>query len=701
MALQVELEPRNARQSFQEMSVLCHELLSSALPKSGRNKTIERFAQAVMTGLVNRWNQPSQQVIECLREANVRLPDSHFISFVLLRSFNLRFWMTKSIGDYENAMAVFDKIVAPHSSIDSPSPYLGDVLKTAARLLQIRFTFYGNPEYLEEAIFRCRAILSLIPPEDPNHGDIIQILIKLEKHRFDEFGVTNGLPEAPSSNPKDIDLPLFSDLSASLSESDNPKLMERLRYLRAVKAMCRITDKAEIEDAVKYCRRLLTLLQQSPDDAMTLTHLIINESAGFLLRAFELTRNPEHLNESIDLHQGILRTPRAHCIHSEVIPRLILSLLSRIELSKDRKDVDEVMRLYHIIVTDIYAKISTRFQMSCQWARMARLSGHPSTLTAYDNAISLMQDALTLAPTLDIQHFRLVAMRDKIEGLPVDYASYQIRMGRLKQAIEILERGRGLLWSEIRGFRASIDRLRAVNSHLAEKFTAVNWDLEDLTMSGSPGVWMDGGPGRVDGGEEIDPFGRIVLKQRKLLDERNSLITQIRSLPGFEDFLMGPSFDTLRSVASHGPVVIINHCRWRSDIIILFHNTHPSLIPTSEDFYDRAKGLKERLFAARKKGLDSPEYDDALGSVLKTLYDLVGRPVIQRLKKLNVPEQSRIWWCPTSVFCSLPLHAMGPVRSDGPFKLYFSDLYIPSYIRKMSHLLFLLFHYFSYFFAKK
>jgi CHAT domain-containing protein len=56
-------------------------------------------------------------------------------------------------------------------------------------------------------------------------------------------------------------------------------------------------------------------------------------------------------------------------------------------------------------------------------------------------------------------------------------------------------------------------------------------------------------------------------------------------------------------------------------------------------------------------------------------------------KKLNIPEQSRIWWCPTSVFCSLPLHAMGPIQSDGSQKLYFSDLYIPSYTPTLSALI--------------
>jgi CHAT domain-containing protein len=61
--------------------------------------------------------------------------------------------------------------------------------------------------------------------------------------------------------------------------------------------------------------------------------------------------------------------------------------------------------------------------------------------------------------------------------------------------------------------------------------------------------------------------------------------------------------------------------------------------------------------------------------------------VIQRLRELNIPEQSRIWWCPTYSFCSLPLHAMGPVRSEGPLKLYFSDLYISSYTPTLSALI--------------
>jgi CHAT domain-containing protein len=159
-------------------------------------------------------------------------------------------------------------------------------------------------------------------------------------------------------------------------------------------------------------------------------------------------------------------------------------------------------------------------------------------------------------------------------------------------------------------------------------------------------------------------------------------------LPGFNSFLRFPSFDTLRSAASSGPVIIINYSRWRCDILILIHNKLPSLIPTPDNFFESAGALKDKLLDTRQKsGLDSNAYDEALASVLAELYTLVGQPVIYHLRQLQVPEQSRIWWCPTSVFCSLPLHAMGPIPSDDGEQRYFLDLYICSYTPTLSALI--------------
>ena len=85
-------------------------------------------------------------------------------------------------------------------------------------------------------------------------------------------------------------------------------------------------------------------------------------------------------------------------------------------------------------------------------------------------------------------------------------------------------------------------------------------------------------------------FGHLLPKQRRLLKERDNLISQIQALPGFDRFLTSPlSFDKLCSVASSGPIIIANHSRWHSDILIFLHNMFPSLIPTLHDVYYRAR----------------------------------------------------------------------------------------------------------------
>jgi hypothetical protein len=108
---------------------------------------------------------------------------------------------------------------------------------------------------------------------------------------------------------------------------------------------------------------------------------------------------------------------------------------------------------------------------------------HPSTSIAYETAMSLLQETLVFSPTLQTQHHRLAQVFTEGWRLPSDYASYQIENGQVKQAIETLERGRALIWSEMRVLRTSTDKLRAANPALADKFVDINERLGSVTMS--------------------------------------------------------------------------------------------------------------------------------------------------------------------------------------------------------------------------
>ena len=769
LANRVQMGSIDPTRNIEEMAILCRELLSLDASDElllGAAETLVKAIDDEHFSAVSS-QPPPDQAIECLREANIRFPDSEIVSLHLVFSFFQRFILTHSHTDYEDAMSIVDR------SLTHPLPRYVKLVSTAAVGLAVsRFEFYGNPEYLEEAIFRIRTHLRTASSEDPDHEEMTRLLERLEKSRFHEFNITSNLPamdfgSAVSSEDRErqemtrfleqlersesaldeftVTRKLPAADASTAASSEDPDFQEMLCLLeilgnnsfdgftvtRKVPAadegnsednnhpspshqvsslpitrsdigkvtrmtqdvddphgletifyhLEHATDRAEIEEAIKCCRRSLESTQSSD----FLTVAINCYLACFLIRAFDWTDDMAHLNESITLFHDILKRPATSFTRLNIIRGLHSALITRFYRSREMVDADEMMRLFPIAAADACAKIPDRFNVSCQWANLARYLGHPSTSTAYEKAISFMKESLAFGPTLEIQHHRLVLRRVDYETLPLDFASHQIDIGQLEQAVETLERGRGLLWSEMRGLHMSIDQLRLVDLPLAERFAAINNDLEALTTSSSAGIWPNEDQANSD--ELMEPIGRLVIKQRTLVTERDMLISQIQSHPGFGTFLMTPSFDILRSAAERRPVITINHTRWRSDTIILLRDVPPSLIPMPNNSYERATQLKDQLLSARKHGLDSGAYNDALSSALETLSDLVGRPVIQRLRDLNIPEQSRIWFCPTSVFCSLPLHAMGPIRSEGPVKLYFSDLYIPSYTPTLSALI--------------
>jgi len=686
---QVKLGIGDATRNIDEMMVRCRDLLASNIPQLLLKRVIKALVVA-SHGCHQHWSawEDFKIFIDCLREANRRL-GSHDPKVALQLALHLsnRFRDMHSMCDYKEAMALFDKVIAFEPNLDCPGPNATDALFHSAVISGLRVQIYMDPECLEEAIYRYRKYLRIRPTSDFWHSAFTRELAILIKERSNYFGITGEtLPEVSSP---DLEVTPFRDLVTSLrvrSTIDKTNWLavpeERTKHLEALDTVHRTADVEEIEEAIEYCQTLLALVP--PSDA--LTYRAAGALGSVLFHAFKHTDNIEYLNEAIVAFRNILGMPTTEWAHFKVISCLCHSLSKRWNIFGEKKDFDEMIQLCSMASQDPYANVPNRLALSYQWAENARRNGHHTASTAYETALSLMEDALLFAPTLETQHFHLVSQRGVSEELPENMASYEVSRGRLPHAIQALERGRALIWSEMRGFRTSIDRL-AFAPHVAKEFTAVNRELETLTTSVSPDIVLNDDNGD-KAGEEMDEFGRLMVRHRELLAKRKELVSQIQVLPGLEGFLKKPPFDTLRSAAVGGPVIIVNHSEWRCDILIILHHTHPSLITTPDDFYNRAIELRDRLVRARNNNpLESTQYQRALRFVLKSLHELVGRPVIKELRRLKIPEQTRIWWCPTSVFCSLPLHAMGPIPSDDGVPRYFSDLYIPSYTPTLSALI--------------
>ncbi|KAH9013596.1 hypothetical protein EDB85DRAFT_1899637 [Lactarius pseudohatsudake] len=441
--------------------------------------------------------------------------------------------------------------------------------------------------------------------------------------RFRFFGSVEG-PETSSGHSQPVPAVFF--------EKNAPKIdlaFEKLKLIQELHSEIRNPNITEIGEAVEKARTLLD--SSAPTDEITLGQFYWFGKT--LFEAFKRTNKIEYLNESISTLHQLYEHPSSRYMHFWISADLCMSSsLRACLLFFPGQDLDEIMELFSQCANNALVSLPTRFWYS----------------------------------------------------LSLDYASYQVHLHQLEEAVETLERGRALLGLKCVTFE---------RPQLGHEFVAISKDLEELTKSIPPSHKLSidddaADNSRADDLRAVDPFGRLLLKQCQLLKEHDNLTSRIRALPGFDSFLTPPSFDTLRSAATSGPVIIINHSMFRSDILILLHNASPSLIPTVRDFYDRAGALKDSLLDSQNRhGLDSNRYDETLASVLVELYDLVGKPVIDRLDQLQVPRQSRIWWCPTSVFCSLPLHAMGPIPSDDHEKRYFLDLYICSYTPTLSALI--------------
>jgi hypothetical protein len=611
LATRVEGEAGNAMEDINEIVVLCRRLLTSDTPPDSLISAFQAMTQAVLDELYrSRQIKSLDQAIECVRNAlGTCASGLRQVSLDLANLLAARFLTLHIEDDYQEAKAVLDSITVSRSPGDLSGSYHIRASSLVAAIGLARSIVNANPEDFEGAISRCRAFLDhSLSFGDPLHPVITELLTshaeRGSKHtkgaeaphlkidllpfyaQFDTFrdGIDGSdvLQIVPSLAVVEEQIKHLRHLrSTALPGTDLQRkyLNELVRCFNVKVSLTR--DATDIEEAINY--RQMLLATTHPSDPTAFFHR--SSFGNFLYLAFNHTKRVEYLEDSIAHHREVLGQDSAQLTHFVIIRQLIDSLSIRWRLIRRRHDLDEVMSLFASGVKDSYATAPSRFEMACHWAYAGRVFRHPSVLTAYKSAMSLMQESLVFAPTLSIQHDHLVEKYDLYEKTPLNFASYHICADQLERAVEVLEQGRALLWSEMRGLRASTDQLRARDPGLADRYTAINEELEILTTSASLGGSAGIDDGELEDDEWIAQFPVLMAKQQELLKERDALVLKIRALTGLENFLLPLPFNTLRSAALHGPVIIINHCKFRSDIIIVLHNSPPSLITTSYTFF--------------------------------------------------------------------------------------------------------------------
>jgi len=634
----------------------------------------------------------------------------------LAGTISTRFEQRGRMEDLEEAITYHRQALAlcPPGHLDR-----SNCLHNIAKAVFIRFERVGRMEDQEEVIMFLRQALTIRPPDHPRRSDSLNGFANAVFTRFEQLGRMEDLEEAIT----------YHRQALALRPSGHPQRSTSLDNLAATIStrFRQLGEMEDLEEAITLHRQALALrLPGHPSRSDSLSNLANAVSARFE----QLGRMPvEDLEEAITYHcQALDLRPSGHPYRSDSLNNLGGALFTRFRQLGNMGDLDQVIKHLseartalpanhpmHVMISsnlassilmlyDLSPKLDNslhmvsmafnllegaanhstasgkaRFKVALQWVEEARRRQHHSTVHAYSKSLTLLDRCLIATPTVESQQKFLATTATVPKSLASDAASSAIDAGQLKAAVELLEQGRAILWSKMRGYRHPLEGLRDIDRELADQFEMLSGQLERYAMfSENESTVLSLGSDGVGLAPSIS-FEAKMQRYRILSERWHDVVGKIRQMDGFADFLQAVPFTTLQMAAAEGPVIIVNVSKYRSDAIILYGIGPPALVPLPSVSPEDLSLLSLQLSHAQAIGSTTKTF-----STLRTLWDVIVSPVRDQLATLGVREKTRIWWCPTSELCALPLHAAGPYASG---KMNLPDIYISSYTPTLSALI--------------
>jgi tetratricopeptide (TPR) repeat protein len=532
-------------------------------------------------------------------------------------------------------------------------------------------------EDLEEAITCHRQALALQPHGHPNRSGSLNNLANAVSTRFQQLGGMEDLEEAitchrqalallPHGHPNRSDSLITSPLLCPLALSGQEKRME------------------DLDEAITCHHQALALRPLGHPGRPSSLHLL----AGAMTIRFRHSRSNNDLLDAVkhcSEAKNILPTGHPHqsTFGSNLASILLIQCDIIPELDESLRTMTNAFEVFEQAVNHSPASVKGRFDDAVRWAREAHHRDHLSAVKAYTKSLTLLGRRLVLAPTIESQQNLLATVP---KALALDAASCSINRREFRSAIELLEQGRAILWSKLRGYRHPLDELRTIDKELFDQFVTLSGQLECLAMSVESGFKLSASSEFV---VQEQPFGssfEAKMQQHRILSEKwDDVVEKIRQVDGFTDFLRAVPFATLQTAAAEGPIIIINISRYRSDAIILQYVGEPVIVPLPGTLPEILEELSSQFATAcASHGKDSARL---ILPILRSLWENIAFPVRTQLVALGVPDKSRIWWCPTSKLCGLPLHAAGIYSPKFPKPNCIPDCYVSSYTPSLSALI--------------
>ena len=213
----------------------------------------------------------------------------------------------------------------------------------------------------------------------------------------------------------------------------------------------------------------------------------------------------------------------------------------------------------------------------------------PHPLTAYGIAIDLISEVAGMDSTIDQRHTHLI----NTSTLTTSAVSAAFTLDEATKALEWLEQGRCLVWNQLNQLRTPLNRLRAHDEHLAQRFWDIAGALEvSGSRSGSGGLSVDA-PLSHKISLQDEAHRHVILSR-----QWSELLDEIRTIPQFHDFLRPhQTSDLMKHLPRDGIIILVNVHEARCDALALVFGSEIPIHITLDDFtHKEAFDLRERLW---------------------------------------------------------------------------------------------------------
>jgi hypothetical protein len=386
----------------------------------------------------------------------------------------------------------------------------------------------------------------------------------------------------------------------------------------------------EVTGALQDLERATELLREAVEDYTTEDHLP-HKQAGAYVKALriraEVLHDGQFALKALQLQQRILGSlPDTHPDHAQA-----LCGLAHLQLLQDPSSDSAAGALTALVHALNNRQCPAYRRLKDVSDVLSYLAKHPlkdeyaiQVSAVYSSAIALLPEVASfgLNPTARI------SVMTEAGPLTTWGATHAVSIGQLGVALEMIEAGRSVFWTQNLQLRTSFMDLPKT---IAGRLTDIAYALARPMSEGLDVARRD----------------RELARRRQLGDEFRSVLDEARLIPGFENLLRNASFASIAKAATHHPIVIFIADENSGHAIIIQAQAQCGLVKlpgtTTTVLQKLASQLETRRKHARssrgirKAHVESERPDD----VYQELWTLVMRPVVEALQW---PVSLSVFW---------------------------------------------------------